>query len=455
MRIFARIFLSFWFATVLAILASMSSVLFYGADIGSDFTRGLQTDHLQKCVTDSLKMSHSIDKGPLRTSMAACKIRFLVDSSGRDSLGRLIPEKWQAIARASMTDGSMQIALVPSATLVALRSGNGGDAKVAMFLLPANGRVTFSALIWRVGPFSAATAIICYLLTGYFVRPLKRLGAVVEQLGGGNLRARIDGSLHSRRDEFGKLARTFNRMADQIKSLVEGQKRFLAHVSHELGSPLTRVNIALAIARRKAPMTILPELDRIDHETKELNKLVQQLLLLARLQSGNELSRQITRFDIAGLIEEVSSNAAFEAKQMDRMVAIRRNEGFELTGYPDLLKSALDNVVRNALRFTAKGSVVEVDFFTKSDLNTGVITVRDKGPGVDASKTESIFEPFSRAETSGGHSGAGLGLAIAREAILAHSGIIFAKNLPEGGFLLVIEIPLGGTRKRTNIHSKS
>jgi two-component system sensor histidine kinase CpxA len=127
---------------------------------------------------------------------------------------------------------------------------------------------------------------------------------------------------------------------------------------------------------------MLPELDRMKHEATELNRLVQQLLLLARLESGNELAREVGSYPIAELIYEVTENAAFEARQIGRSIVIARAQSFTVKGYRDLLKSALDNVIRNALRFTKEGSEVQLDFFRSSDPNRGVIQVRDQGPGV-------------------------------------------------------------------------
>ncbi len=153
----------------------------------------------------------------------------------------------------------------------------------------------------------------------------------------------------------------------------------------------------------------------------------------------------MAKFQIADVVAEVTANANFEAVQMARSVCVTRAEDFPVKGYRDLLKSALDNVIRNALRFTVEGTSVEVDFFRAPDQKNGIIQVRDQGPGVDLTKTEAIFEPFVSAEVSGKLPGACLGLAIARQAVGAHGGIISARNLNRGGLLIEIVLPLSAT----------
>ncbi len=347
--------------------------------------------------------------------------------------------------RAVAASGDLGVDPLPQRTVVLLPVTDARNAPyVAVFWRLDNRAKFIRNTLGRIAVFSLASAVICCLLTLYFLKPLAPLGVIAQALGSGDLRVRVDPRLQGRRDEFGKLARIISRMADRIESLVANEKRFLAHVSHELGSPLTRLNIALSLARRKSGVDMLPELDRMKHEATELNGLVQQLLLLARLESGNELAREAGDYPIAELIHEVRENAAFEARQMGRSIVVARAEGFTVRGYRELLKSALDNVIRNALRFTKEGSAVQLDFFRSSDPSRGVIQVRDQGPGIDASKTEAIFEPFVRAEVSGKHAGAGLGLAIARQAVLAHGGAISARNLAGGGLLIEIKLPQTG-----------
>ena len=443
MRIFARIFLSFWLSTVLAIAVSIGTVMFRGSDMALEVSRSIPAGELERCANEVARRYQLEDKSQVTQHIDGCTIDFIVDSSNHDILSRKVPTNLQHLVGQARTTRNMQVAPLPGLTVVTIPVLSAAvQPLVVVFAMPAKPPHVIAALFWQVVPFAAAAALICYFLTGYILTPLKRLGNVADELGGGDLSTRTDADLDRRRDEFGDLARTFNRMADRIESLVKSQRMFLAHISHELGSPLTRLGMTLAIARRKANVELTPELDRMERESIELNHLVQQLLLLARLQSGTELSDVPAVFRVSELVRDVEDNAAFEANQMGRSVSITRNEDFTLKGHPDLLKRALDNVIRNALRFTPVGSTIEIEFFGTKDGSVGFINILDRGPGVEPSKLDTIFEPFSSSGASGGHSGVGLGLAIARHAALAHEGQISARNLAEGGLMITIELPV-------------
>jgi len=314
----------------------------------------------------------------------------------------------------------------------------------AVFLNSSRSRRTLLIMVLsRITLLASVSGLCCYILTLYLVRPVARLGRMTEQLAGGNLGTRIEGSLATRTDELGELARKFNQMASEIESLVTRYKHFLAHASHELGSPLTRLNIALALARKRAEPALHPELDLIGQEAKRLNALVQELLLLARLESGNELSRQTSSFDVASLVDEACADARFEAAQIQKSVVLVRQENFQVTGHRDLLRRSLDNILRNGLRFSRDAGAVEVEFYSDPATGVGTISIRDDGPGIGTDDEQVIFEPFvtlpNGASVAG--AGSGLGLAIARQAVLANRGRISACNSECGGLTVTIELP--------------
>jgi two-component system, OmpR family, sensor histidine kinase CpxA len=165
------------------------------------------------------------------------------------------------------------------------------------------------------------------------------------------------------------------------------------------------------------------------------------LLLLARLESGNELSRNPVLFDIGELVEEACGDARFEATQAEKTVTIVTQQTFQVRGYPDLLRRALDNLLRNGLRFARNEGRVEVSYFPKDGLATGVIVVQDDGPGISAGQEESIFEPFVTLPNDEKAGGSCLGLAIARQAVLANGGTIVARTSTGSGLTVTIELP--------------
>jgi two-component system sensor histidine kinase CpxA len=292
-------------------------------------------------------------------------------------------------------------------------------------------------LWWQFGVAAVVSAVTCLLLTRYFIDPIRRLQRSTESFGQGNLSSRPDVSLLDRRDELGDLSRTIGQMSTRISTLLSSQKNFLIQVSHELGSPLSRLNVALALARRKANPALIPELNRIQADSSELNSMIQQLLRLARLESGLEEEEEEV-YSLDDLLQQVCLDNQFTAEQTSKHLFLLSSPQINMRGYRELLKRALDNILRNAIRFTPEGGRVEVEVLCRPN-DQVVIHVKDSGIGVQADKLDTIFEPFVRASSD--RSGAGLGLAIARQAIHANRGTIRALNRVEGGLLIEVSLP--------------
>lgn len=286
--------------------------------------------------------------------------------------------------------------------------------------------------------------IFCYWLARYLTTPLLKLRATTNELAEGNLGARVATKLTKRRDEVGQLGRDFNVMAQRLESMVTAQQRLLGDISHELRSPLARLGVALGLARQRAGDGANGALNRIERESDNLNEMISQLLTLTRLESGTD-SRKRTNVDLDALIREVADDADFEARSVNRTVQVVATEKCSINGVEELLRSAVENVVRNAVRFTPEGTAVEVALRKQngSGDNFAVISVRDRGNGVPAEALEKIFQPFYRTEDardrqSGG--GTGLGLAITERAVRMHGGTVLASNSEDGG--LAIEMRL-------------
>jgi two-component system sensor histidine kinase CpxA len=172
---------------------------------------------------------------------------------------------------------------------------------------------------------------------------------------------------------------------------------------------------------------------------------VQELLFLARLESGNELDRAPVEFDVKDVIREASENAQFEAAQIGKSVEIMRGDSFRISGHPDLMLRAVENILRNGIRFARPAGRVEIECFPSIDGTTGVIRVQDDGPGIPAGMEEAIFEPFVTVSNSSQReelAGCGLGLAITRQAVIAHRGTVIASSASKAGLSVIIEVPL-------------
>jgi signal transduction histidine kinase len=236
-------------------------------------------------------------------------------------------------------------------------------------------------------------------------------------------------------------------MAERLQNLVDAQRRLLTDISHELRSPLARLNVALELARQRSGPDARSALDRIDRETNRLNELIQALLTIARLDGG-DISIRKEPVPLQELIREIAKDAAFESQHRGCQVSVIITDECEVLGSPRLLHSALENVVRNAIRYTQEGTSVEIRLEkAESHNSTGleaVVRVTDSGPGVPENTLDKLFQPFYRIDDARGRQtgGVGLGLAITEKAVLLHGGTVRAANRPQGGLMIEIRLPL-------------
>jgi signal transduction histidine kinase len=279
----------------------------------------------------------------------------------------------------------------------------------------------------------------------YYAVPLRRLRKVTQQLAGGNLAARVGEGLLHRKNEVVDLGRDVDRMAERIESLVGAHQRLIRDVSHELRSPLARLNVALELARQSAGPAHSAPFDRIERESERLNELIGQLLMLTKLESESGMIQRAD-IDIAALIEEIAHDVDYEARNSNRRVKIVENNSVNFSGSREMLRQALENVIRNAVRYTAEETAVEIVCRRRvsNGRTWGHIEIRDHGPGVPESEIFNIFRPFyrvadARERQSGG---TGVGLAISDRAIRLHGGSIRAINATGDGLIVEIELPL-------------
>jgi two-component system sensor histidine kinase CpxA len=286
--------------------------------------------------------------------------------------------------------------------------------------------------------------LFCYGLARYLTSPVAKLRVATRELAQGNLSARVVPHLGKRRDELASLAADFDVMAEKIESLVESQRRLLGDISHELRSPLARLNVALELARQRSGVEATTALERIQLEAETLNEMIGQLLALTRLESGAEQIRKC-EFDLATLVQDIAADADFEARSRQRSVNLEKVESCIIHGNEQLLRRAIENVVRNAVQYTAEDTSVEVKLECLDEVS--VITVRDHGAGVPENALAEIFRPFYRVDEARDREagGAGLGLAIADRAVKLHGGNVEAANVPTGGLAVTIVIPIKQT----------
>ncbi|MCG6964262.1 MAG: HAMP domain-containing protein [Acidobacteria bacterium] len=297
-------------------------------------------------------------------------------------------------------------------------------------------------LALRLVAILAIATVLCFWLARYLSAPVSHLRRATAELADGNLSVRVATDLGGRHDEIADLARDFDRMAERLEELVGSQRRLLRDVSHELRSPLARLNVALELARQECDTRASEALERMQLEADRLNDLIGQLLELTRLEGG-AAGRERSEVDLAELAEEVAADAAFEAKPRRVEVCVTGLGRAVTVGIEPLLRSAVENVVRNAVRFTAEGTTVEVEVRQEEEDGAVAVVVHDHGPGIPEEQLERIFEPFFRVESARerGSGGVGLGLAIALRAVGLHGGRVTARNHPDGGLEVKLRLP--------------
>ncbi len=448
-RLFWKIFLSFWVALILFSAATMIAASHF-----LDRLREQQelTSPYERFRNYAVAGQHIAENGGidgLKTWLRAIdRIEvvplLIVDRGGHDLLDRPVPERIiEHLARDADhppppgTETHRLLIALPDRTEFRL---------IPDFQAVSLGRVLRRPRVIALPVIVAAivSGLVCLILARYLTAPLGRLRRATEVYAAGDLSERVAPTLGSRKDEIADLARAFDHMAQRLQELMTSQRQLLSDVSHELRSPLARLQVALGLARQRTDGRAAAEFDRIEGETERLNDLIGQLLSLARLESGvTQTEREPV--DVAELLATVAADADFEARANHRHVEITKTVSAVIQGDTGLLHSALENIVRNAVRYTAVETAVTLSLDFENDRPDAlVLRVHDHGPGVPVEMLPRIFEPFVRIDdardrASGGY---GLGLAIAQKAIHLHGGTISAENGPDGGLSVVISLPI-------------
>lgn len=303
-------------------------------------------------------------------------------------------------------------------------------------------QIPWAGLTIRLTLATFISGLICYLLSIYLTQPLRSLGMAAKSIATGKLNTRVGHFRGHSKDEIAELSNEFDRMAEQLETLVTSKERLLQDISHELRSPLARLNIALELGRNKTKNLAENEFKRMEIESSRLNSLIGEILDFARLEkSTTELN--LTETNLDDLIKEITQDANYEFGEESMRVHTKIINSCKLNIDARLIHRAIENIVRNALHYSATNQKVVITL-SKDDIKKEVIIdIRDHGPGVPEEQLEKIFAPFYRVDSSrtkktGGY---GLGLAIAARAVSLHQGSIIAENHPTGGLSVRITLP--------------
>ena len=448
--LFLKIFLSFWATVITTGIALILTFIFEPRSVPSKWHETLITSArysgtvaIELVERDGIPASAAfIETFEQETHLKAC----LFDDAGGVIAGDCDSFRVMAARVANMrsSDFSMRFGI---ARIALELHGSTGREYVFATELPAGPRAAVGfdprAVFLQWGVALLVSGLICYLLTRYLTNPILQLRQVSQQLADGNLSIRAGDGTERRQDELGDLARDFNAMASRVEELVSRLRQLITDMSHELRSPLARLNVALDLSRERKGSD--PAFDHMEQDIGILTEMISSLLTVARLDTAPS-QVGMAQVDVDELVAQIVRDAEFESRE--RLVAVKlTSEGKHLVkGNADLLHSAMENVVRNAIHYTAPGTPVEVLLDTDC-WNNGTylrFSVRDYGPGVPDSELIRIFQPFYRVTNSRDReSGAsGLGLAIAERVITLHNGKIYAENAIPPGLVVVILLPL-------------
>jgi two-component system, OmpR family, sensor kinase len=444
--LFLRIFLSFWAAMVLVVLATAGLAWYRFSQIQSLDSRVLSREAAARALNGGVE---GLREWITETEERYPRLNvYILDPTGVEILNRELPSALAAykarMERAGFIGKASRRQADPDPLLLTPQFKDARGAVYTFMMLPLSNSplsllqapdVKFVVLAFAL----VISGLVCWWLARYVSKPVERLRTSARSLAAGNLEARAGEEFSSRHDELGVLARDFDTMADHVRNLLASKESLLRGMSHELRSPLARLRVALGLARRDGE-DLGRQLDRIELEAERLDTLIGQMLQLSQLRAVEPVLPR-SPVDLTSLLSEVVEDARLEASAADKHVEWAPNGVVRIEGDHDLMRSAIENVLRNAVRFTQRGTAVKVTSLRESDQVH--IVIDDHGPGVPAGEAERIFEPFYRvAEARDRDSGGtGLGLAITARVVKLYNGAVRAQNRSEGGLSVRITLP--------------
>lgn len=451
--LFFKIFIIFWIAQSLIFVISTALIVRHRFQPSPDVLRSSLYGSLRAEATAASASFESGSCEALRASVSGPQDRIALEDNGGHTLCAAdgIPPSTVALRAATGIDGiqigSRYVWTVPVTSLT-------GKQYLFRFGIPHPPEehswyhdllhFAFPQLLVAIAVGGATTFVLVLI----FTRPVIRLRRAARELAQGNLGARVNeaGPQSSvfRGDEFQALVHDFNHMADRLESLVDAQKLLLRDVSHELRSPLARLSVALELAREDAGEEMKGHLGRIEREAQRLNQLIGQLLTLSSMEAADG-TEDFGCISLKQLLEELIPDAEYEAQQRQSSVILYAEGDVAVRGRRELLYRAIENVVRNAIRYTEPGTEVEIRLAALQEGANRIATleINDRGPGIPEKEIESIFRPFYRVDRARSpHTGGfGVGLAIAERSVKLHHGDVRAFNRKEGGTSIQMRFP--------------
>src|SRR5271166_4795189 len=446
-RLFWKIFLPFWVAQAV-LLGALYLRIHYR--ISSEHPWWIQPERREMPVLANLAATTFEQQGQAALTSLLDNLslqnrsRFwLVDANGRELSGRVVPPRvLDDAAKAEKTEG-LHRSYEANVLAAAATTPRAHYLLIAELVPPPLSERVPGDILWTLKLGTIFSAIVCLLIAHYLTKPIERLRDATHELARGNLDIHVGKNLGHRRDEIADLMRDFDTMAAELRKQIESERSLLGGVSHELRSPIARMRLALTLARDADAGEREEMLDRIEQDTIQLDSMLEQILTVARLESG-QYKPSFESLSLNDLLDEVLDDARFEAAATDVTVNYADDAIVTVNGDPGLLRSAIENVVRNAIFYSGQGGTIDIRLVVAD--GQAVLSVRDNGKGVPEEALPLLFKPFYRVDDSRGTTtgGMGLGLAIVRNAVAAHGGTVSARNVSPHGLEFEVRLPVSG-----------
>jgi len=448
-RLFFKIFLWFWvtviatgIALVLTFILEPRSVPTQWHASLTDTARSAGMVAIEEFEADGAQTASAyIERFESETHLRACLFDLSGDPIAGGGCGSFA-DTISHLTASRTSDFSMKYGIARVALIL---QGSNGRKFIYATELPAGPRAAVgfnrNAIVLQWGVALLVSSFICYLLTRYLTTPILQLREAAQQLAAGDLNTRAGVGINRRNDELGDLVRDFNAMAGRIEELISQQRQLIYDVSHELRSPLARLNVALDLGRERKGND--SAFDHMEQDLDRLNEMIGRLLTIAKLDNSS-MPMQMTPVNLAELVSQVVHDAGFESQERGVVVKLTAERKYFVCGNAELLHSAIENVVRNAIHYTESGSLVNVLLESKGTTDEFVrLIVRDHGPGVPEPELANIFQPFYRVADARDRQsgGTGLGLAITDRIVKIHGGSIHAENASPQGLQVEIFLP--------------
>lgn len=455
-----KIFISFWLATILIIVST--------ALVTSELARKSSAPAHEKVFMDSNATAAitTLESNSKQTTLTWLKQAekmhpmqfFLICANGEIISNTPPPHDIQNIAKNFMDD-TLDDGLIKFGNIIVsheVLSMSGHAYRLAAITTePINflTQISWVSLSIRLMIAIFFSGLICYFLSRNLTKPLRSLSLAAKSIATGHLDTRVGTFKGHDRDEIAELSHEFDTMAEQVEQLILSKERLLQDISHELRSPLARLQIALELGRKKTNHTAEAEFARMEEECLRLNALIGEILEYARLNKATYILNK-KMVNIPTLVNQVIKDANYEFGQNKNRIRLTSIEQCKLAIDAKLIHRAVENILRNALRYSPDDELVHVIIRLNTETQNLEIIIEDNGPGIPESQLDKIFNPFYRVDTSrtkktGGY---GLGLAIAEQAIRQHHGFIILQNRQPKGLQVSIILPLPSDNEKMDIH---